>query len=94
MRGRVRSRVRGRVRVRCVRVRVRVCVCARARAVAGALELLDGPVHVALQALGDELALPENAELHMTMFIKAHEKHCQRNVHRSDECELSSVSLV
>ena len=81
-------------RVRCVCVRVRVCVCVRARAVAGALELLDGPVHVALQALGDELALPENVELHMTMFIKAHEKHCQRNVHRSDECELSSVSLV
>ena len=81
---RVRVCVRGRVhsRVRCVCVRVRVCVCARARAVAVALELLDGPVHVALQALGDELALPENAELHMTMFIKAHENHWQRNVHR------------
>ena len=76
----MRGRVRG--RVRCVCVRVRVCVCARASAVAGALEPLDGPVHVALQALGDELALPENAELHMTMFIKAHEKHCQRIVHR------------
>ena len=56
----------------------RVCV----RAVAVGLEVLDGPVHMALQALGDELALPENAELHMTMFIKAHEKHWQRNAHR------------
>ena len=45
-------------------------------AVAVGLQVLDDSVDMRLQALGGELALVDDPYLHMTMFIKAHEKHC------------------
>ena len=70
----------------CVHARA-MCVCACARACARAracvrrvcadLQVLDGPVDVCFDALGDEHALVHDPDLHMTMFIEAHEKNCQ-----------------
>jgi len=41
------------------------------------LQVLDGPVDMCFDALGDEHALIHDPDLHMTMFIEAHEKNCQ-----------------
>ena len=62
-----------------MRVRARVRARARVRRVCADIQVVDGPVDVCFDALGDKHALVHDPDLHMTMFIEAHEKNCQAN---------------
>ena len=70
-------RLRARACDVCVCVCARVCARACVRRVCADLQVLDGPVDMCFDALGDEHALVHDPDLHMTMFIEAHEKNCQ-----------------